>query len=258
MRADRFKTWAIAAGAALLIWALAIRHGDGQWLSSSLAQQPPSAAARVEAARDRLVAIRERAGRVGDINEIKNLQRAYGYYLDKMLWDHVADLFTEDATIEIGLSGVYVGKERIREYLYSLSDGRQGPIEGEMYNHFQLQPIITLDEDGQSARGRWRGLIMAGTFGEGSGGSWGEGPYENEYIREDGVWKISKLHWYATFMAPYEGGWLNASREAVEDYSLGRGVEPDQPPSEAYEPYPGVHVPAFHYEHPVSGRRGNR
>ena len=34
----------------------------------------------------------------------------YGYYLDRAMWDQVADLFAADGTIEIGLRGVYVGK----------------------------------------------------------------------------------------------------------------------------------------------------
>ncbi len=209
---------------------------------------------RVKAARERLAAIADRAEKIDDINEIENLQNSYGYYTDKMLWEEVLDLLTDDATMEIGPSGVYAGKNSIRRYLYSLSGGKQGPLEGILFEHLQLQPIVTLAPDGQSAKGRWRTFIMTGTYGAGSGGNWGEGPYENEYVKEDGVWKISKIHWYATFFAPYEGGWLNTGKQAVEDYAMGRGVEPDRPPSERYEPYPGVYVPPFSFQNPVSGQ----
>lgn len=210
-------------------------------------------AARLAETRARLEAINARATRVRDINEIEILQRSYGYYVDKMLWEHVLDLFTDDATMEIGPSGVYVGKDSIRNYLYSLSDGQEGPLEGVLFNHMQLQPVLTLSDDGLSAQGRWRALILTGTHGAGSGGNWGEGPYENEYVKEDGVWKISKLHWFATFVAPYEGGWLNVDEADVRAHSMGRGVEPDQPPSVDYEPYPGVFIPPFHYPNPVTG-----
>jgi hypothetical protein len=216
--------------------------------------QDTEIAARVAAARERLTALLVRAERVEDVNEIENLQASYGYYVDKMLWDHVVDLFADDGTMEIGPSGVYVGKDSIRRYLYSLSGGRQGPLEGELYEHLQLQPIVTVAPDGRTAKGRFRALLMTGTHGAGSGGNWGEGPYENEYVKEDGVWKLKKLHWYATFVAPYEGGWLATDASAVQRNALGRGVEPDQPPSEQYEPYPGVYVPPFHYPHPVTGR----
>ena len=215
-------------------------------------------AERVAALRPRLAAVESRATRVGDINEIENLQGSYGYYTDKMLWDEVVDLFADDGTIEIGPSGAYVGKDSIRRYLLSLSDGMQGPLEGVLNDHFQLQPIVTVAEDGRTANGRWRLFLMTGTSGAGSGGNWGEGVYENEYVKEDGVWKIRKLHWYATFVAPYEGGWLNTDRKAVEAYATGRGVTPDQPSSVQYEPYPGTFVPPFHYPNPVSGQTGAR
>ena len=210
--------------------------------------------ARIAAARSRLAAIEQRAARVDDVDQIENLQRSYGYYVDKMLWEDVLDLFTDDATMEIGLSGVYVGKDSIRKYLYSLSGGREGPLEGVLFNHMQLQPVVTVADDGASAKGRWRALILTGTYGEGSGGNWGEGPYENEYVKEDGVWKISKLHWYATYFVPYEGGWLHSSTDAVRAYSEGHGVTPDRPPSEDYAPYPAAFVPPFHYPNPVTGR----
>jgi hypothetical protein len=209
-------------------------------------------------ARSRLAAVQARSARVADANAINTLQSSYGYYTDKMLWDEVVDLFADDGTLEIGPSGVYAGKESIRRYLLSLSGGALGPLEGVLNEHFQLQPIITVADDGMSANARWRLFLMTGTAGAGSGGNWGEGIYENEYVKEGGIWKIRKLHLYMTFLAPYEGGWLNADPKAIEDYAMGRGVAPDRPSSVAYEPYPGVFVPPFHYPNPVTGQTGAR
>jgi len=222
--------------------------------SGASAQSSEDPAARVAALRARLASVETRTARVADIDAIENLQGSYGYYTDKMLWDEVLDLFADDGTLEIGPSGVYVGKDSIRRYLYSLSGGKQGPLEGVLNEHFQLQPIVTVAPDGQSAKARWRALLMLGVYGSGSAGDWGEGTYENEYVKQNGVWKIRKLHWYTTFIAPYEGGWLNVSKKLVDDYALGRGVSPDRPPSETYDPYPGVYVPPFHFKNPVSGQ----
>jgi hypothetical protein len=217
-----------------------------------------SATASVADVRSRLAAVQTRATRIDDINEIENLQGSYGYYADKMLWDEVVDLFADDGTLEIGPSGVYVGKDSIRRYLLSLSGGKQGPLEGVLNDHFQLQPIITVADDGLTAKGRWRLFLMTGVSGAGSGGNWGEGVYENEYVNENGVWKIRALHWFANFVAPYEGGWLNADPKAIESYAMGRGVTPDRPSSVPYDPYPGVFVPPFHYPNPVTGQTGAR
>lgn len=222
--------------------------------ANSQAQLDP--AARAAAAQVRAADLARRVTRAMDINAIENLQRSYGFYVDKMLWDEVLDLFSDNGTMEIGPSGVYVGKQSIRRYLYSLSGGQQGPLEGELYNHMQLQPIVTIADDGLTAQGRWRAFILTGTSGSGSGGNWGDGPYENEYVKQGGVWKISKLHWYATFMAPYEGGWKDASEQAVREYAMGKGVEPDRPPSEDYQPFPGAYVPPFHYPNPVTTQTG--
>jgi hypothetical protein len=219
-----------------------------------LGQSANDSGARVAALRTRLAAVTTRSARVDDINRIENLQASYGYYTDKMLWDEVVDLFADDGTLEIGPSGVYVGKDSIRKYLLSLSGGKQGPLPGVLNDHFEEQPIVTVATDGQSAKGRWRLFLMTGVSGSGSGGNWGEGVYENEYVKQAGVWKISKLHWYANFIAPYEGGWLKTDKKAIDDYALGKGVTPDRPPSVSYEPYPGVFVPPFHYKNPVTGQ----
>jgi len=210
--------------------------------------------ARLAAARARLADIESRASRIDDINQIENLQGSFGYYYDKMLWEHVIDLFADDGTMELGSSGVYVGKDSIRDYLYSLSGGQQGPLEGVLNNHLQLQPIVTLSDDGRTASGRWRAWVLTGVSGAGSGGNWGEGPYENTYIKEGGVWKIQSIRWYGTFLAPYEGGWLNVDPADLRALTDGRGVTPDRPQSDDYTPLPAVYVPPFHFENPGRGQ----
>lgn len=119
---------------------------------------------------------------------VRKLQRAYGYYVDRGLWDEAADLFADDGTVEIGQDGIYVGKARLKEYLKRLGGGQDGLIYGQLYEHAQLQPEVDVAADGLSAKGRWRELQMTGHFGKDA--FWGDGIEENTYVRDGGVWKI--------------------------------------------------------------------
>ncbi|MDC0598813.1 nuclear transport factor 2 family protein [Gammaproteobacteria bacterium] len=222
-------------------------------LGCSEAEQDLSAvvqsdSAEVAVLRDQLAALKIKAQRIADSNDIKRLQRAYGYYVDEALWDEVVDLFSEDATLELARDGVYRGKERIREYLYRLGGGQQGLSPGQLNEHYQLMPVVTLAEDGMTAQGRWRAIIMGGQYGESA--LWGEGPYENEYVKEDGVWKISKLHWYQTIMVPYEGGWA-ANADATGGVYVSGDYPPDEPPTSDYGSWPETFLPPFHFPNPV-------
>ncbi len=209
----------------------------------------PAQSASLAALEQRIADLERRKTRIEDFNAIKRLQRAYGYYVDEALWDEVADLFAEDGTIEIGLDGVYVGKRRIREYLYALGGGRQGLAEGELNEHMQVMPVITLGADGTSARGRWRTIVMAGKLGEQA--FWGEGPYENEYVKEDGVWKLKSVHWYQTVIAPYETGW-QATADPTDGKWASATLPPDRPSTVEYDTWPSVWLPPFHFANPVA------
>jgi hypothetical protein len=203
------------------------------------------------ALQQRLSALQTELTRIQDIKSIKTLQRAYGYYVDEALWDEVADLFSSDGTIELALDGVYEGRERIRQMLYQLGEGRSGLQHGQLNEHLQLQPVVTVLADGVSAKARWRALIFAGQYGESA--FFGEGTYENEYRKVDGIWMISKLHWYQTLIVPFEGGWAN-NRDATGGILVSRELPPDRPPTETYDVWPGVYFPPFHLSNPVSGR----
>src|SRR5688572_16161125 len=102
----------------------------------------PALKAKLEKNALRLHEIQARADQVESVNELRNLQGIFGYYVDKAMWDDVADLFADDGSIELGLNGVYAGKANIRKYLYSLTGGKSGLRPGEINNHFQLSPVV--------------------------------------------------------------------------------------------------------------------
>jgi hypothetical protein len=57
-----------------------------------------------------------------------------------------------------------------------------------------MQPVVTLAADGQSAKGRWHIMAMLGGYG--TSASWAGGVYENQYIRENGVWKFKEVRYH--------------------------------------------------------------
>jgi hypothetical protein len=184
---------------------------------------------------------------------VRKLQRAYGYYVDRGLWDEAADLFADDGTVEIGQDGVYVGKARIREYFKRLGGGQDGLKYGQLYEHAQLQPEVDVAADGLTAKGRWRELQMTGHFGKDA--FWGDGVEENAYVKDGGVWKIKALHVYINFIAPHVGGWPRL-QPAAQDWrtDVAKAFPPDKPPTDRYRPFPDTNITPFHYRNPVTGK----
>ena len=187
----------------------------------------------------RIEALEARARAAEDYRELMNLQAAYGYYVDKGLWDKAADLFAKDGTLEIAGRGVYVGQDRVRQYLHHLPPYQDGAI----YNHMQLQPVLHIDSVGGTAKGRWRTLMIVGWLGR--EGRWGEATYENSYVREDGRWRIASLHGIINFYAEYDEGW---HRGGVPLLRATDGLQPDRPPSFEYEAHPKAVIAPFHYD----------
>ncbi len=209
----------------------------------------PQDATQLAALQSKIAALEQRKTRVQDSNDIKRLQAAYGYYIDRGLWDQAADLFADDGTIEMARDGVYVGKARVRAYLYALGGGREGFGEGKLDEHMEIMPAVTVAADGRSAKARWRAVVLAGEYGKNA--FWGEGPYENEYVKQDGVWKIAKLHWYQSLYVPYEGGW-QTQPDPTGGKLVSDTLPPDRPPSVAYETWPGTFVPPYDFPNPVA------
>jgi hypothetical protein len=174
-----------------------------------------------------------------DFQAVQNLQAAYGYYVDKGLWEDAAQLFAEDGTLELAGRGVYIGRERVRAYLHHLPPYGHGML----YNHMQLQPVIHVDSEAGTAKGRWRSFMMVGSLGNEA--RWGEATYENEYKRVNGEWKIALLHGYMNIYVDFDEGWNKGGVKLLRSID---GLQPDLPPTMEYECFPAPLVAPFHYD----------
>jgi hypothetical protein len=201
---------------------------------------------------DRITALENRLAAVEDNLAITRLQNQYGYYIDNRMWRELADLFTDNSPeMEIGQRGNYVGKERIYTFLNDvLGQGRWGLLKDEIIHHIQLQMVITVADDRGTAKARSRALIQ-GNSPPGSGKMlMAEGVYENDYISEDGVWKVKRLWWVPTYyfeVAGFDGAVFDSGPPSTD-------FPPDAPSFPRDEAL-GRRFPPFHYDHPLTGAR---
>ncbi len=157
--------------------------------------------------------------RLQAVEDVENLETTYGYYADKSQQDAISALFADDATLEILGRGIFIGRDRTYEYMRRLGV----PTPGTLFNHMQLQPVVHVSADGASANVRARLFVM---FGRDGAAQWGEGVYENRFVRDHGVWKYQSLTGYQSFYTDYDKGWTNHS---VPMMSYFPGYPPDQP-----------------------------
>lgn len=111
------------------------------------------------------------------------------------------------------------------------------------------QTVIHVADDGRSAKVRSR-MMQQLSFG--GRPSLGAAIYENEAVKENGVWKFSKVHAFNTWTASYDGGWARNPGRRVPGPS--ETYPPDAPPSFRFEMFPTVYDIPFHYSNPVSMR----
>ena len=196
-----------------------------------------------------LKAARHAIGLLEDKNEIERLQYIYGFLIDNRMFREMADLFADEgAWIEIGERGRYYGKENIHRFLLEvLGGGRWGLARNEVINHVQQQLLITVDEDRRHAHARARAEVQGNSPPDTPTFLFADGIYENDYVKEDGRWKIQGIRVTMTFYAALERAkiWFPSAPPSAD-------VPPDAPSQPVVERL-GRQFNAFRTPHPVTG-----
>lgn len=198
---------------------------------------------------------------------IRRLHHAYGYFMDYCWYDEVIGLFAEDGEA-VFLSGVYKGHSSL-ERLYktflgqAYTSGQDGPIHGFLADHFLMQDVITVDLAAGRARMRGRALLVLGSHESRTNRHpqlpdqvYEAGLYENDYVCEDGVWKIGRLEYALQWQALYEKGWAHTETDlppAIPPYPESP-IGPDFLIGTRREVWPARSAFEFHYPHPVTGK----
>ena len=180
-----------------------------------MSESPDTAAA--------IAALTRRVTALEDVNAIRKLHFAYGYYIDKCMYHEVVDLFADDSEQHF-LNGIYKGKAGAHR-LYCdwfrnlFTAATTAPMYGFLLDHLIMQDIIDIAPDGQTAKcARAASCRVACTSRSRSKIEglpemfWEGGIYENQYVKENGVWKIKLLNYNMLWQADYEGGWYNTDR----------------------------------------------
>ncbi len=229
---------------------------------------------RLDALQQEIDSLKLKVGLLEDLNDICKLQHAYGYYLDKCLYEEVTDLYADDGEVRF-MGGIWKGKAGVRRLYVGVfgtvfTDGKNAPVPGFLLDHPQLQDVIDVAPDRSAACARFRSPMQAGVHvdsdapmarrGREQGTHprqwWEGGIYENEYRREDGVWKIRRLNYNPVWHADFETGWAHTRPEYIPAYAE---TWPDNPngPDELDKNFlglwPNTETIPFHYPHPVTG-----
>jgi hypothetical protein len=223
----------------------------------------------LSALRKQVEQLSKEVGALQDIHAIRKLQHAYGYYLDKCLYDEVVDLFADKGEVRF-MGGVFKGRAGLRRlycdrFRKSFTGGYNGPVYGFLLDHLQMQDIVDVMPDRRSAHGRFRCFMQAGSHESKKDAPrhmpsqwWEGGIYENDYVREDGVWKIQVLNYRAIYHGLFEKGWAHTPPQFVPFFTETYPKDPGGPDA-LMEPkpvlWPETDVVPFHYVHPVTGRK---
>lgn len=186
----------------------------------------------------------------------ENVSNAYGYYIDQFAWRDTGELFARDGWKELSYIGTFVGKDRVTNSMIQRY-GEGGPNDAFQAIHQKTQPYVTPLGDGTRAMIRTR-LMQFNSSSTGPG-SWIGGIYENQIVKEDGVWKIAGMDLDYVWLADYAAGWTGIDPEASKRFApTAEQLEafgPDAPlRGETFAPYPRIAPMGFHFANPVSGR----
>jgi len=207
----------------------------------------PAASGAAPPARATLAQLQERAAVLDDENLVRNLQAAYGYYVDRRMWDDVMDLFDGHAVYEVGGVGIYRG-QGIRHALERM--GPAGLTHGVLNDRLQFDTVVSIAPGRREARVRGLEVGMLGEADKGEG-FWEVSIFDNRFVKEDGLWKVREMRVFPLFRSQYSQGW---GRSRIVETAQAGALAPDAPLPDADAGGQDRIIPAFVTAHPVTGK----
>ncbi|MEO6185598.1 MAG: nuclear transport factor 2 family protein [Steroidobacteraceae bacterium] len=149
--------------------------------------------------------------RTESVRAVKTLQGSYAQYAQYGLWNEVGALFTTDGSFVfdgmVKPAQTATGPAAVAAFLRSrYGGGHEGAKADGLSSMFIDAPVANLSVDGNGAKVRWQALIFHGHRGQARIEG---GVFENDYVRQQGVWKIATARYFPQFDGPYEDGWIN-------------------------------------------------
>ena len=148
-----------------------------------------------------------RAQQLNDEDEVRNLQHAYGYYVDRRMWPDVVDLFSPNGSLRLD-NTTYLGKSGILQWLQKM--GPEGLTTGILNEHILFDTVIEVGSGGSNATSRGIELGLIGDTTKRTS-SWEFGVFRNQFVKDSdtGIWMIEAMEITRQIVANYSDGWGN-------------------------------------------------
>lgn len=151
------------------------------------------------------LSLEQRVARLEDIDQIRKLKSEYHVLINDCRFSEFAELFTEDATVDMGYMGgeesSWHGRDEIAEKFSAIPQHLQ-QIKQFIHNHM-------IEVDGDTAIG-W--AFLEARYGSGGTSYNVAGKYEDTYRRVDGRWLFDTIQVSFYFTVPSDSGWAAADR----------------------------------------------
>ncbi|KAF2728665.1 hypothetical protein EJ04DRAFT_546686 [Polyplosphaeria fusca] len=159
--------------------------------------------------------LENRIARMNAEDEVRNLQHAYGYYVDRRMWNDVVDLFATDASISIGKTTTFSGLGGVREAMERM--GPEGLTQGINNDHAQFGVLVDVDPSRKKAITRGVEIAMLGDANT-RAASWEFNVFRNHFVKDNGLWKFKSLEITPLIVADYYKGWGDGGTAPANSY----------------------------------------
>ena len=144
----------------------------------------------------RIVELEKKVALLDDIEALRRLRMTYHDYVNEERWAEIADLFTEDASIDFGYVAIMKGRDDIIEQFVDI------PNHTDMLKQFIHNHVVEVN--GDTAKGF---LYLEAKYADQGESLFVAGKITDDYVRVDDRWLIKDTVTHLYFTTPLSKGW---------------------------------------------------